>query len=448
MDYHHQEADEEYQPFEESCDSANFAWRNIHPSRLPVDPAPSPSLEPMAPPQQQPLLRPIPPYAAMALPAAASVAEEAEPGKRKRRKTAFADYQVFVDSQGDQVLNILIQDHNRPSVGRQPALGREDRRPRRPSSGRVRYDREVFEGEEGDDVFYAAGGGAAAGTAIDSAGQVNFYGSASGALATASDARGKGSSARTASVIGAAATARACGGQEELPFEVIKKTPGVQNAARRILEWLQQGPLTLMDISQRLTKLSRVKVQMVLDVMCATSIIQLVRRHPPGDIAAAAAPPAATAASPAAAVAGTVHPASADAAANHAGASDSVPAAAAAAAPAAAAAAAVAAPIVNVNDPEEFYYRFAAGPVPPRKGAAPAPLHGMLQAVAAREQEAAALRARLEPLQEALRENQAEGAPPGSPAQVAELVRQFLRSDHALEQDTFYAAVRAAAGVR
>ncbi|CAM9703814.1 unnamed protein product [Chrysoparadoxa australica] len=64
--------------------------------------------------------------------------------------------------------------------------------------------------------------------------------------------------------------------QESAP---LKKTPGVQHATRKVLEWLQAGPMLLQDITQNLPKLSRAKVLMVLEVLKAGKLIQHVKRH-------------------------------------------------------------------------------------------------------------------------------------------------------------------------
>ncbi|CAM9781384.1 unnamed protein product [Choristocarpus tenellus] len=61
----------------------------------------------------------------------------------------------------------------------------------------------------------------------------------------------------------------------------VRKTPGVQNATRKILEWLQMGDMTLSDIAPNLPKLSRARVEVVLDTLRASGLIQLVRKHSP-----------------------------------------------------------------------------------------------------------------------------------------------------------------------
>ncbi|CAM9481297.1 unnamed protein product, partial [Discosporangium mesarthrocarpum] len=61
----------------------------------------------------------------------------------------------------------------------------------------------------------------------------------------------------------------------------VRKTPGVQNATRKILEWLQRGDMALTNITPNLPKLSRARVEVVLETLRAAGLIQIVRKHTP-----------------------------------------------------------------------------------------------------------------------------------------------------------------------
>lgn len=64
---------------------------------------------------------------------------------------------------------------------------------------------------------------------------------------------------------------------------IVKKTPGVQNATRKVLDSLRRrGPLTIQDIASSLPKLSKAKVHMVLEVLRSAGLVCLVRRKVEG----------------------------------------------------------------------------------------------------------------------------------------------------------------------
>lgn len=61
----------------------------------------------------------------------------------------------------------------------------------------------------------------------------------------------------------------------------VKKVAGVQNATRKALEWLQHGDLTLQDLAQSLPKLSKARVEVVMEALRAAGLVTLVRKHAP-----------------------------------------------------------------------------------------------------------------------------------------------------------------------
>lgn len=61
----------------------------------------------------------------------------------------------------------------------------------------------------------------------------------------------------------------------------VKKVVGVQNATRKALEWLQYGDLTLLDLTQSLPKLSKARVEIVMEALRAAGLVTLVRKHAP-----------------------------------------------------------------------------------------------------------------------------------------------------------------------
>lgn len=150
-----------------------------------------------------------------------------ESRKRKRRKTSFADYQVYDDNYGDLEFASAIKAQS--STGSPTSL----------------------DTEQPDHDYVPRPPGAK---------------------------RGRRKSTNTNPPTGYAITTREFRDFEEDEGEPAKKFPGVQNSAKRILEWLQVEELTLDAISQRLPKLSRAKVQTVLDVLRTTRLVRLVRR--------------------------------------------------------------------------------------------------------------------------------------------------------------------------
>lgn len=62
---------------------------------------------------------------------------------------------------------------------------------------------------------------------------------------------------------------------------IVKKVVGVQNATRKALEWLQYGDLSLLDLAQSLPKLSKARVEIVMEALRAAGLVTLVRKHAP-----------------------------------------------------------------------------------------------------------------------------------------------------------------------
>lgn len=65
------------------------------------------------------------------------------------------------------------------------------------------------------------------------------------------------------------------------PYPIVKKVVGVQNATRKALEWLQYGDLSLLDLAQSLPKLSKARVEIVMEALRAAGLVTLVRKHAP-----------------------------------------------------------------------------------------------------------------------------------------------------------------------
>lgn len=63
----------------------------------------------------------------------------------------------------------------------------------------------------------------------------------------------------------------------------VKKIPGVQNATRKALEWLQHGDMTLVELAQHLPKLSKARVEVVMEALRAAGLVSLIRKHAPDD---------------------------------------------------------------------------------------------------------------------------------------------------------------------
>lgn len=61
----------------------------------------------------------------------------------------------------------------------------------------------------------------------------------------------------------------------------VKKVAGVQNATRRALEWLQYGDLSVAELTQSLPKLSKARVEIVMEALRAAGLVTLVRKHAP-----------------------------------------------------------------------------------------------------------------------------------------------------------------------
>lgn len=64
-------------------------------------------------------------------------------------------------------------------------------------------------------------------------------------------------------------------------YPIVKKVVGVQNATRKALEWLQYGDLSLLDLAQSLPKLSKARVEIVMEALRAAGLVTLVRKHAP-----------------------------------------------------------------------------------------------------------------------------------------------------------------------
>ena len=73
---------------------------------------------------------------------------------------------------------------------------------------------------------------------------------------------------------GLVATTPAAGGS-------VKKVAGVQNATKRALEWLQYGDLSVSELTQSLPKLSKARVEIVMEALRAAGLVTLVRKHSP-----------------------------------------------------------------------------------------------------------------------------------------------------------------------
>jgi len=61
----------------------------------------------------------------------------------------------------------------------------------------------------------------------------------------------------------------------------VRKVAGVQNATKRALEWLQYGDLSVSELTQSLPKLSRARVEIVMEALRAAGLVTLVRKHAP-----------------------------------------------------------------------------------------------------------------------------------------------------------------------
>lgn len=61
----------------------------------------------------------------------------------------------------------------------------------------------------------------------------------------------------------------------------VKKVAGVQNATRKALEWLQYGDLSVLELTQSLPKLSKARVEIVMEALRAAGLVTLVRKHAP-----------------------------------------------------------------------------------------------------------------------------------------------------------------------
>lgn len=61
----------------------------------------------------------------------------------------------------------------------------------------------------------------------------------------------------------------------------VKKVAGVQNATRRALEWLQYGDLSVAELTHSLPKLSKARVEIVMEALRAAGLVTLVRKHAP-----------------------------------------------------------------------------------------------------------------------------------------------------------------------
>jgi hypothetical protein len=155
----------------------------------------------------------------------------------------------------------------------------------------------------------------------------------------------------------------------------VKKTPGVQNATRKVLEWLQTGSLTLQEIAQRLPKLSKAKVQTVLDTLRMTGLVRLIRRQYTDSAGAAK---------------------------------------------------------------EEEYYQFFDGQTQP----VPVSIGTLSKDLRARSEEILAMQNRIAALEHELRKPVNEL----QPAEAIQMLKSFMRVDKSLEEEPFYAVVRAAIG--
>lgn len=71
------------------------------------------------------------------------------------------------------------------------------------------------------------------------------------------------------------------GGRGGASHPNVKKVVGVQNATRKALEWLQHGDLTLLDLAQSLPKLSKARVEIVMEALRAAGLVTIVRKHAP-----------------------------------------------------------------------------------------------------------------------------------------------------------------------
>lgn len=69
--------------------------------------------------------------------------------------------------------------------------------------------------------------------------------------------------------------------RQNSPHPHVKKVAGVQNASRKALEWLQNGDLTLLELAQALPKLSRARVEIVMEALRAAGLVSLIRKHAP-----------------------------------------------------------------------------------------------------------------------------------------------------------------------
>lgn len=56
---------------------------------------------------------------------------------------------------------------------------------------------------------------------------------------------------------------------------------GVQNATRKALEWLQYRDMSLVELGQSLPKLSKARVEVVMEALRAAGLVTLVRKHAP-----------------------------------------------------------------------------------------------------------------------------------------------------------------------
>jgi DNA-binding transcriptional ArsR family regulator len=161
----------------------------------------------------------------------------------------------------------------------------------------------------------------------------------------------------------------------ESTVPTVKKTPGVANATRKVLEWLQTGSLTLQEIAQRLPKLSKAKVQTVLDTLRMTGLVRLIRRQYTDSAGAAK---------------------------------------------------------------EEEYYQMSDGQTQP----VPVSIGTISKDLRARSEEIHAMENRIAALEHELRRPVNEL----QPAEAIQMLKSFMRVDKSLEDEPFYAVVKAAIG--
>lgn len=173
-------------------------------------------------------------------------------GKRRRRPTTFAGFLT-----SDRQLDNLITDRQ-PPPGEELVPGEEDGGG--PDTGQSHE----------DGPARSASASPTSGVEASTASQPLHAASEPPVKRRKSSVSAKGQSGPPPPQLAAAA-----------PYPIVKKVVGVQNATRKALEWLQYGDLSLLDLAQSLPKLSKARVEIVMEALRAAGLVTLVRKHAP-----------------------------------------------------------------------------------------------------------------------------------------------------------------------